>query len=74
MALVCISLITGDVEQLFMHLLANCMSSLEKGLYRSSAHSLITIFFATELYEYFVYLDFSPLYQIYDLQISSDVR
>ena len=74
--LICISLVTIDVEHLFMYLLDFCVSFLVKCLFRLCVHFfLIGLFgdFAVELYKFFIYWILTSYRYIVYKQFSSPV-
>ena len=62
--LICVSLMSSDVEQLFMCLMAFCMSSLEKSLFKSYALFFSDCFWCWVVWDICIFWMVTP-YQIY---------
>ena len=71
--LICISLITSDVDHLSFHVFFSCMSSLEKCLFSSLAHffDLVIYLSGIELHELLVYFWRLILCQLFHLLLFS---
>ena len=71
--LICFSLLTNDMEPLFVFVLDICISSLEKCLFKSFSNLCILkfdLFVVVELQVLYIFWILDS-YQIYDLQIFS---
>ena len=69
MVLICIFLMTSDVEHLFMYLLAFCISSLEKFLCKSFAH----FFLKTRVFVFVFAIEFMSSSEVLDINPLSDI-
>lgn len=65
MALICVSLKISDSQHFLIDLLAFCVPSLEKGLFKPLPHFLFKLsVFIVELSEFFIYAGYEPLSSI----------